>query len=65
MTALEEGRSALKQGEWEAARAAFERAVAEGESPERRDGSGYYLENGFRLVLAQSRSRGSRGARAA
>jgi len=66
VTALEEGRSALGQGEWEAARAAFERAGHQagrvsrrqgraGEAarlfaPYRRDGGGYYLENSFRLV---------------
>jgi LuxR family maltose regulon positive regulatory protein len=40
-TALEEGRTALRNGEWAAARAAFERALAEGETPEVLEGLGH------------------------
>jgi ATP/maltotriose-dependent transcriptional regulator MalT len=40
MTPLEEGRTALQQGEWQAAREAFARAVAEAETPEALEGLG-------------------------
>src|SRR6478609_1690994 len=39
-TALEAGRSALQQGDWAAARADFERALSEEETPEGLEGLG-------------------------
>src|SRR5690242_20437433 len=39
-TALEAGSSALQQGDWEGARAAFERALAEAETPQALEGLG-------------------------